>query len=184
MSSQHRAVTGVEVICGASLGADGLAAVRDLCLLAFDGDFDADDLAHARGGLHAVVRRGGVLVAHGALVARNLKCGGRLVRAGYVEALAVSPQCRGEKLGAAVMGTLEELIEERFEMGALSTTSAARGFYRRRGWRAWAGPTWTSRDGRLQRTAEDDDGVLVYAPAIDLDLGAAIVCDWRAGDVW
>jgi aminoglycoside 2'-N-acetyltransferase I len=34
------------------------------------------------------------------------------------------------------------------------------------------------------RTPDDDGAVFVLPVGIDLDPSAALMCDWRAGDVW
>jgi aminoglycoside 2'-N-acetyltransferase I len=41
-------------------------------------------------------------------------------------------------------------------------------------------------DGRRHRTPDDDDAVMVLRTdrTLELDLAAALTCDWRPGDVW
>jgi len=133
--------------------------VRRLVDLAFAGDFGDDDWAHALGGLHALVRDDGRLVAHGAAHRR-----------------------RGH--AAAVMAALEAAIRDRYEVGALSATDDGAALHRARGWQAWQGTTYASTpEGRI-RTAEDDDAVFVLAVAAPLDLSGELVRDWRTGDLW
>lgn len=60
------------------------AEVRQLLDDAFDGDFGESDWEHCLGGVHVLVREGGSLVGHGAVVQRRLLHGGRALRAGYV----------------------------------------------------------------------------------------------------
>jgi aminoglycoside 2'-N-acetyltransferase I len=82
------------------------------------------------------------------------------------------------------MDLIEDVVRGRFEIGALSATDAALGFYGRRGWKVWEGPTFVdAREGR-RRTPEDDGAVMVLPVAGELDLAAEIVCDRREGDVW
>jgi aminoglycoside 2'-N-acetyltransferase I len=168
----------------AALTPTDLRAVRRLVDRAFYGDFDDDDWAHALGGLHALVRLGGELVAHGAVVERQLLHDGRSLRAGYVEAVAVDPAHRRRGHAAAVMAALEAAIRDRYDVGALSATDDGAGLYRARDWQAWQGTTWAlTPSGRL-RTAEDDDAVFVLPVATRLDLTGELVCDWRTGDLW
>jgi aminoglycoside 2'-N-acetyltransferase I len=171
--------------------------LRALCDAAFagdpDGEFDDEDWDHALGGVHVVVldgaasRTGGdaVPLAHAAVVPRVLRCAGRPLHTGYVEAVAVAADQRGRGLGTAVMSAAGELVRAGYELGCLGT--GAHHFYERLGWRRWRGPTWAARpDGTLRRTADDDEGVMVLlTPATaDLDTGADLVCDDRAGDAW
>lgn len=69
-------------------------AARALLDDAFDGDFSDHDWEHSLGGVHALVWDGPDLVGHAALVARRLLHGGRALRAGYVEGVAVSANQR------------------------------------------------------------------------------------------
>ena len=168
----------------AELDAPTLAAARTLLEQALDGDFSDHDWEHALGGLHALVWDGEELIGHGSLVQRRLLHRGRALRAGYVEAVAVRANRRGQGFGAAMMAALEQAIDGAYEVGALSTTDAAAGFYVARGWRVWRGATFVMADTGLERTPGDDDGVHVWPGTAELDLDGDIACDWRAGDLW
>jgi aminoglycoside 2'-N-acetyltransferase I len=175
----------VEVLPTAELSDADRLAIRRLLNTAFAGDFSAEDWAHALGGWHAVVRAGGQVQAHSAVVARRIDVGPRAYRAGYVEAVAVEPGLQKQGLGSAVMRAVAEVILARFEIGVLS--SGEWGFYERLGWERWRGPTWVrGGNGRAVRSPDDDDGVMVLrGPASrDLDLSAAITCEARDGDSW
>jgi aminoglycoside 2'-N-acetyltransferase I len=174
----------VELRPTAALGHADLRAVRGLVDVAFAGDFGDDDWAHALGGLHALVRHDGGVVAHGAVVERQLLLDGRSMRTGYVEAVAVHPAHRRRGHAAAVMATLEAAIRDRYELGALGATDDGAALYRARGWQAWQGTTWASTPHGRIRTPEDDDAVFVLAVAAPLDLSGELVCDWRTGDLW
>lgn len=169
-------------MCTTAALSDGeLAAIRRLLDDAFDGDFGDDDWRHSIGGVHAMVERGRQVVAHASVVPRTLTIGDRHVPAGYVEAVAVTPALQGTGLGTAVMTAIATVITTDFELGALSTGTWW--FYERLGWVRWRGPTWVrERDGTLRRTEEEDDGIMVLAPAVDTT--QRIICDERAGDDW
>ncbi|MFD8994406.1 aminoglycoside 2'-N-acetyltransferase, partial [Streptomyces abikoensis] len=77
------------------LTAAELAAIRALLDDSFEGDFSDDDWDHALCGIHATVWEGDTLLAHGALVQRRLLHGGRALRTGYVEAVAVRAERGG-----------------------------------------------------------------------------------------
>jgi aminoglycoside 2'-N-acetyltransferase I len=57
----------------------------------------------------------------------------------------------------------------------------------RLGWERWRGPSYVRRhDGSVERTAEDDDGLMVLrtGPSAAIDLASPITCDDRPGDCW
>jgi aminoglycoside 2'-N-acetyltransferase I len=159
-------------------------AARVLVDRSFGSDFSDQDWDHALGGLHALVHDGGELVAHGAVVQRRLLHGGRTLRAGYVEAVAVNPALRRRGLASAVMAALEDVVRTAYDLGALSATDDGAALYRSRGWQPWRGTTWAlTPEGRV-RTPEDDDAVFVLSASADLDVTGELTCDWRDGDLW
>jgi aminoglycoside 2'-N-acetyltransferase I len=168
----------------ADLGAATLAEARELMDAAFAGRFDDDDWEHALGGIHAVVREEGVLVAHGSVVGRRLLYGGRALRTGYVEAVAVAPDRRGRGHAGAVMEALERVIRGAYELGALSASELGVPHYEGRGWLVWEGPLSVLAPDGIARTEEDDGSVYVLPVSAELDRSAPLACDWRAGDVW
>jgi len=161
-----------------------LSAIRALLNQAFDGHFADEDWAHALGGVHALVHDQGRLVGHGSVVRRQLRHGGRLLRAGYVEAVAVAPDRRRRGVATAVMGALEEVIRVDHDLGALSASADGARLYAARGWVAWEGPTSVLTSEGSRRTPEDDGSVFVLPGPVLLDLRGELTCDWRGGDVW
>jgi aminoglycoside 2'-N-acetyltransferase I len=160
------------------------SAVRALLDEAFDGDFGDHDWAHALGGAHALVHDGGRLVGHGSVVPRELRHGGRVLRAGYVEAVAVAPDRRRQGVGKLVMDALEEVVRAVYDLGALSASEDGAGLYAARGWLLWEGPTSVRTAEGTRRTPEDDGSVFVLSGAVPLDRRGELTCDWREGDVW
>jgi len=153
--------------------------------LAFEGEFSDDDWAHALGGTHVWIDDSDGVVSHGALVERMLVCAGQTLRVGYVEAIATAPAHRRRGHASAVLGRINDLIREQYALGALSTGTPA--FYERLGWERWRGPTFVNGPQGLERTPDDDGGILILRtpetpPHLDLD--GAIAADWRAGDIW
>jgi aminoglycoside 2'-N-acetyltransferase I len=161
-----------------------LAEVRELLDRAFAGDFADEDFAHALGGMHALVHDEGRLVGHGSVVRRQLLHGGRTIRAGYVEAVAVAPDRRRQGIATAVMDALEALIPRKYDLGALSASDDGAGLYAARGWLRWEGPTSVLTAEGIRRTPEDDSSVFVLPGDLLLDRRGELTCDWRAGDVW
>lgn len=150
---------------------------------AFEDGFTDEDWGHTIGGLHVIVG-GDPILSHAALVERVLVAGDREIRTGYVESVATHPGHRNEGHASRVMGAVNELIEARYEMGALST--GIPGFYSRLGWEPWNGPTYVRSPEGLLRTEEDDDSIMFLRTSSSgpLDHTASLSCEWRAGDVW
>lgn len=159
-------------------------AIRELLDEAFGGDFTDEDHEHGLGGMHALVWDGATLIAHGSVVMRRLFHGGRSLRTGYVESVAVGSAERGRGHGHAVMAALEEIIQGGYEIGALSTSEAAFQFYAARGWQLWAGTASVLSPRGLVRTPEEEGGIYVFPMSARLAAGGDLACDWRGGDVW
>jgi aminoglycoside 2'-N-acetyltransferase I len=168
----------------ADLDAGTLRAARLLLDAAFDGEFGDDDWEHALGGVHTLVWERGELIGHGSVVQRRLLHGGRALRAGYVEGVAVNASRRRRGHAAGMMAVLERVVRGAYDVGALAPTDAALDFYAARGWRRWEGPTSALTPAGIVRTETDDGGIYVLPVAVSLDLSSALTCDWRDGDVW
>ena len=164
---------------------DGAArrAARALLDDAFD-DMTEHDWEHALGGVHALVWEGTELVGHASLVQRRLLHGGRALRAGYVEGVAVRADRRRRGHGAAMMGALERIARGAYDIAALGATDEAAAFYVSRGWQLWLGPSSALTPAGIQRTEEEDGCIYVLPLSIPLDLRGELTCDWRDGDVW
>jgi len=161
-------------------------ALTTLCQAAFDESWEGvwDSIGPGTHVIASDAEQGSL--AHAAIVERPLYVGADMLRAGYVEAVAVLPDRQGSGLGTLVMTEVNRLLDDGYEVGALST--GRHGFYERLGWLRWRGPTWVRHpDGRQERSAEEDDGIMVRptpsTPA-PLDPAQPIAVDWRPGDVW
>jgi aminoglycoside 2'-N-acetyltransferase I len=168
----------------ADLDTATLTAARSLLEAVFGGEMTEHDWEHALGGVHALVWDRGELVGHASVVQRRLIHGGRALRTGYVEGVAVRTDRQGRGHGAAMMAELERVVLRAYDLGALSATDEALDFYAARGWKAWRGPTSALTPGGVVRTEEGDEAVHVYPVAHPLDLTGELTCDWRDGDVW
>lgn len=171
----------------AALTTAEVAALRALMTEAFAGDehggFTDEDWEHALGGIHVLAEEDGRIVAHAAVVERDIRVAGRPLRTGYVEAVATAVDRQRRGIGTAVMQRIAEHLEP-YELGALGTGS--QGFYHRLGWETWRGPSSVrTADGDIP-TPEEDGYLLVLrtprSPPLDLD--APISCEWRPGDAW
>jgi aminoglycoside 2'-N-acetyltransferase I len=177
-------MTGIRTAHTADLDPGVLAAAHILLLDVFEGDYTDDDWEHALGGVHALAWEGGELVGHGSLVQRRLLHGGRALRTGYLEGVGVRADRRGRGHGAALLAALERVVRRAYQLGALSTTETAPGFYAARGWQPWLGPTFALTPSGVTRTADEDGGIFVLPVAVRLDRSGELTCDWRDGELW
>jgi aminoglycoside 2'-N-acetyltransferase I len=168
-------------------------SVRALLDAAFAGDpageFTETDWSNTLGGMHTLALLGGTLVGHVAVVQRRLLLEGVGLRTGYVEGLAVAAVHRRRRIGSMLMGEAERVIEAAYELGALSDGTEITGFYGRRGWTRWDGPTAVLAPQGVHATPDDDGGIWVRSTPASPDLAplvahAQLACDWRPGDVW
>jgi len=160
--------------------------LRDLRALleeAFEDGFTDDDWDHTMGGIHVLAVEDGI-VAHAAVVERVLMASDLSIRTGYVEGVASATSHRGRGRASTVMRVAGRIIEENYELGALST--GLPDFYVRLGWELWPGPTYTNAPDGPRRTVEEDGTIMVLRTSVteDLDSTLPLMCDWRSGDVW
>jgi aminoglycoside 2'-N-acetyltransferase I len=161
------------------------AAALNLCRATFGAAFDDDDADHTGGGVRLLVYDEGLLVGHAAVVPRRIDVADLVLRAGYVEGVAVLLEHQGRGVGTRLMRAVSTVIERgTFEIGVLST--GRRTFYERVGWQRWHGPSYVRYGDGLRRTPDEDDGLLVLLPrgSAAVDLTASITCESRPGDDW
>ncbi|GIG62112.1 aminoglycoside 2'-N-acetyltransferase [Longispora fulva] len=147
-------------------------------------DMTEHDWEHSLGGVHAIVWEGDAVIGHAAVIQRRILHGGRALRAGYVEGVAVRADHRGRGHGATMMTALERVVRSAYDLGALGATDEGATFYAARGWHLWRGPTSALTPTGVTATPDADDCVYVLPGGVPLDLDAALTCDWRDGDVW
>ncbi|MFE6846145.1 GNAT family N-acetyltransferase [Streptomyces sp. NPDC057686] len=167
------------------LGSGELRELRELLDRAFRGDFGDEDFEHALGGMHVLVREDGELVAHGSVVQRRVLHGGRALRTGYVEAVAVRADRRRRGLGGQVMAGLEGVIERAYVLGALSASDDGARLYAGRGWAVWGGQIGALSPAGPVRLPDEEGSTYVWLPpggVLD-DLAGRLDFDWRDGDV-
>lgn len=177
----------IRVVPSAEVTAAEWATLTELCIAAFDEPW-GDYWENIGPGVHVIAEhpeRG--IVAHAAIVDRNLYAGELTLRAGYVEAVAVWPDLQRSGLGTQVMKVIDDVLDADYQLGALGTGS--HDFYARLGWVVWQGHTSIRElDGSLTRSPNEDGDIMVRitpATPAGLDLSLPIAVDWRPGDeVW
>jgi aminoglycoside 2'-N-acetyltransferase I len=165
------------------LDAAQFAAIRAVLDEAFEFEFADEDNDHANGGIRIIALDGDQIVGHAALIARTITIAGTPYTAGYVEGVAVVPHRQGQGIGAQMMQRITDLCGELYPVSMLST--GEHGFYAKFGWQHFAGESYVDDHGTITRTADEDEGLMVYTALTHLNQAdVAFVCDWRTGDVW
>lgn len=165
-----------------------LDAAETLVRSAFGSGFRDHDWLHAVEGVHVVLTEDDEsLVGFAAVVARTLHHNGAAFDTGYVEGVAVRADQQGRGLGRVVMDHAETLIGARHQLGALNAVDTAAAFYAARGWQPWTGHTQADSPAGIIDTYDAADRIYLFNPVKrdqSLAASAALICDWRPGDLW
>lgn len=180
----HTPVHTARLVHTADLDSETRASAHRMVTDAYADEFTDTDWEHALGGMHALIWHHGTIIAHGAVVQRRLIYRGTALRCGYVEAVAVREDWRGQGLAIAILDACEQVIRGGYSLGALSSSDRGRRLYLVRGWQPWCGPTSVLAPTGPNRTPEHDGSVFVLPVEASLDTSAGLMCDWRDGEVW
>jgi aminoglycoside 2'-N-acetyltransferase I len=167
----------------ADLAPGDLTAIRTLLDGAFD-DMTDEALDNCLGGIHVLIHEGSELIGHASVVQRRMMHGGRALRAGYIEGVAVRKDRRRLGHGDALMAALEHVVRNGYQLGALGASPDGARLYTSRGWQLWLGPSSAFTPDGIRRTEDKDGCIHVLELAEPLDLAGELVCDWRPGLLW
>lgn len=167
----------------ADLDDETKSAVRALMDAAFGGVSD-DTFDNVLGGMHALVVQDGELIGHASVVQRRLLHGGRALRTGYIEGVAVRADCRRRGHGDAMMAGLERIVRSGYHLGALGASQDGARLYTSRGWQLWRGPSSVLSPAGIRRTPDKDGALYVLPLSAPVDVTGELTCDWRPGSVW
>lgn len=150
---------------------------------AFEGDFATEDWEHTFGGSRFLGFLNSELIAHGAVVPREIRVDGEVLKVGYIEGIAVDPKHWGKGFGSNLMAAISLHCRSEFIFSMLSTDQKA--FYRSHGWEDFLGQSYVLEEGIEVRTADEDSG-LMYLPGLKTGTVSPkkVVCESRSGDVW
>ncbi len=165
----------------ADLDAGMRSQIRGLMDAAFDGVSD-DTYENVLGGIHTLVIEDGELIAHASVVQRRMLHGGRALRTGYIEGVAVRSDRRRRGHGDAMMAVLERYVRSGYQVGALGASTEGSHLYASRGWQLWRGPISAMTPDGIRPTPS----AMVYVLPVSepVDLRAELTCDWRPASLW
>jgi aminoglycoside 2'-N-acetyltransferase I len=176
-------MTELRTVHTAGLDVATRSAIRDLLDAAFGGVSD-DTYENVLGGMHTLVLEDGALIGHASVVARRMLHGGRALRTGYIEGVAVRADQRRRGHGDAMMSVLERFARSGYQLGALGASDDGARLYVSRGWLRWRGPLSALTPDGIRRTPDQDGSVWVLPASAPLDLDSELTCDYRPGSVW
>ncbi|GEE03382.1 aminoglycoside N-acetyltransferase AAC(2')-Ie [Gordonia spumicola] len=168
------------------LSAEERSALLTFLYEAFDGDFADSDFDHALGGVHVFAEDESGIVGHASVVQRQMMVGDTVLRAGYVEAVAVAARMRRRGMGDTLMTHVYGIVVGAYDLGVLGASDDGMPLYLRRGWTPWTGPLGALTPDGLTMTPDDEGAILVLTTGLgaDVDSSTRLVCDWRSGDLW
>lgn len=159
-----------------------LHSLYEMLVDAFEGDFSEEDFLHTYGGIRILGILNTRVIAHAALIPRNMLIDHQETIVGYVEGFAVASQYQGQGFGKRLIKTVTELCLDNYTVSMLST--GEHDFYRAFGWMDFQGKSYVIEDGVKIRSAEEDSGLMIRSEEPGKYLQAEISCFARPGDAW
>jgi aminoglycoside 2'-N-acetyltransferase I len=138
---------------------------------------------HCLGGVHYLLRYGDQLVAHGALVPRDLRQGGKVLHGVYGESMATLKDWRRRGFGSVIVAMATAEIRRNYDIGVFAASKYE--FYQRLGWQKWRGPTFVETEHGIEAKGPERGAVMFRLPDnSDVDPDADLTTLSRSGDDW
>ena len=149
----------------------------------YEGDFSEQDWQHTFGGARFIGTLDEQIVAHAAVVPREVLINELPRTIGYLEGVAVSSKFQGQRLGSQLLQYVSDFCRSNYEVSMLSTDEFD--FYGKFGWQRFKGTSGVMQDSVRSLTPEEDDGLMYLAgnSSESIEISTAY-CDWREGDCW
>ena len=157
--------------------------IRNLLNDAYEGDYSEQDWQHTFGGARFIGTLDEQIVAHAAVVPREVLINELPRTIGYLEGVAVSPKFQSQGLGSQLIQHVSDFCRSSYEISMLSTDEFD--FYGKFGWQRFKGTSGVMQDSVKSFTPEEDDGLMYLAgnSTDSIEISTAY-CDWREGDCW
>jgi len=158
-------------------------AITKLLDDAYEGDFSEQDWLHTFGGDRFLGVIDNEVVAHAAVVPREILINEMPTTVGYLEGVAVSSTHQGQGIGSHLLQKISEFCESKYVLSMLSTDEFD--FYGKFGWQRFKGISGVIENGFISLTPDEDDGLMYLAghSTNSIEILTAY-CDWREGDYW
>ena len=166
-----------------AFAAENISDLLELFDDAYEGDFSEQDWYHTIGGNRFVVMLDDCIVAHAAVVPREVHINGTPLTVGYLEGVAVSTSHQGQGIGNQLVQYVTQFCSINYQLSMLSTDEFR--FYEKLGWQQFRGKSGVIVDGIPSLTPEEDEGIMYLTGAATepLEISTAY-CTWREGDCW
>lgn len=162
---------------------DNLNDIRKLLIDAYEGDFSEEDWLHTIGGVRFLATVDDVIVAHCAVITREMMINNRPITVGYLEGMAVSIHFQGKGIGSHLLAEISQFCRSSFELSMLSTDEFD--FYGKFGWKKFVGVSGVNENKVQTRTPDEDENLMyLWGNSVSEQPIYTAYCDLRAGDSW
>lgn len=163
--------------------ADNLSAIKNLLSDAYEGDFSEEDWLHSFGGVRFLGTLNNEIVAHGAVVPREVLINEKMTTIGYLEAIAVATNHQGQGVGRQLLSSISDFCLSEYQISMLSTDEF--GFYENFGWKQFKGKSGVLLGTEVILTPDEDEGLMyLFGKTGSSQEILTAYCDSREGDHW
>ena len=162
---------------------ENLPAIRNLLSDAYEDDFSEQDWLHTCNGIRFLGTFDNAIVAHGAVVPREILINGQSLEVGYLEGIAVSREYQGQGIGGLLLKSISDFSFSQYQLSMLSTDEFD--FYSKYGWKKFSGKSGVIIKGEIKMTPDEDEGLMyLIGSSGSFEEIHTAYCDFRGGDFW